>query len=70
MTVNEAIERAGLGYKIFGVVIDGRVVGTEVENASGGLIGFWAVGHKESSPPPLSVSDTSNRRSSLVSSAE
>jgi hypothetical protein len=59
MTISEAIERAGSGYKVYGVAIDGRVVGTEVVNVAGEFIGFWAVGHKESSPPPLSMLGTS-----------
>lgn len=70
MTISEAIEMAAPGYKISGVVVDGCVVGTELVNAAGDLIGFWAVGQKESGPPPVSALDKANRQFSHVSSAE
>ena len=70
MTISEAIDAAGSGSKIYGVVIGDRVVGTEVVNAAGEVIGFWAIGHKESSPLPPSALDTTNLQQSPVVSAE
>ncbi len=70
MTISEAIDAAGSGTKVYGVVVDCRVVGTEVVNAAGEVIGFWAICHKESSPLPPSVLGTSNLQSSPGVSAE
>lgn len=56
MTVSEAEEKAGLGFKRYGVVGEHCVVGMTIVDASGDIVAFFAVGETESSQIPLSLS--------------
>jgi hypothetical protein len=60
MTVSEALERAGNGAVMMGVLDCSRVIGFRVSSRDGQTVAMFNCAGIELAPPPVSGEDTSN----------